>query len=163
VHERDARASMGYKDIYMGSIALKSSLHAILDRIENEQWLCSVHDFLVEHEQAKEGQIWKTLTEEQKREVLASYAAPEEEQNFVSWKELKAKYGWVSCLLKHFTLLPHSQQPKIMQQKALLLFDFKPKCFEIAVEIGLDKIQIVLAFVDVDEPGGKVGNELVFR
>lgn len=76
----------------MGSIALKSSLHAILDRIENEQLLRSVHDFLVEHEQAKEGQIWKTLTEEQKREVYASYAESEDEQNLISWKELKAKY-----------------------------------------------------------------------
>jgi outer membrane PBP1 activator LpoA protein len=76
----------------MANTALKSSLHAILDRIENEQLLRSVHDFLVEHEQAKEGQIWRTLTEEQKHDVLASYAESEDEQNLLSWKELKAKY-----------------------------------------------------------------------
>lgn len=76
----------------MASTALKSSLHAQLGRMENEQLLRSVHDFLVEHEQAKEGQIWKTLTEEQKREVYASYAESEEEQNFISWKKVKEKY-----------------------------------------------------------------------
>jgi hypothetical protein len=76
----------------MACSALKSSLHAILDRIENEQLLRSVHDFLVEYEQAKEGKIWKTLTEEQKREVYASYSESEEEQNLVSWKGVKEKY-----------------------------------------------------------------------
>jgi hypothetical protein len=49
-----------------------------------EQLLLSVHDFLVEHGQAKEGQIWRTLTEEQKQDVLASYAESEDERNLVS-------------------------------------------------------------------------------
>jgi hypothetical protein len=76
----------------MSSTALKSSLHEILDRIENEQLLRSVHDFLIEHEQAREGQIWKTLTEAQKQEVYASYAESRDEQNLLSWKEVKQKY-----------------------------------------------------------------------
>lgn len=76
----------------MTGTALKSSLHAIFDRIENEQLLRSVHDFLLEHEQAKEGQIWKTLTEEQKSEVHASYAESEDERNLTPWKVVKEKY-----------------------------------------------------------------------
>jgi argonaute-like protein implicated in RNA metabolism and viral defense len=54
----------------MGTIELKSDLHKILDRIENEQLLRTIYDFLKQRETAKEGQIWKTLTEEQKKKFI---------------------------------------------------------------------------------------------
>ena len=65
----------------MGTIELKSDLHKILDRIENEQLLRTIYDFLKQSENAKEGQIWKTLTEEQKREVYLSYEESQDDKN----------------------------------------------------------------------------------
>ena len=47
----------------MGTIALKSDLHKILDRIENEELLQTIYDFLKLRENAQGGQIWENLTE----------------------------------------------------------------------------------------------------
>ena len=76
----------------MGTIELKSDLHKILDRIENEQLLRIIYDFLKQSEHAKEGQIWKTLTEEQKREVYLSYEESQDDKNLIDWEIVKKKY-----------------------------------------------------------------------
>jgi len=57
----------------MGTVEMKSDIHKILDKIENEQLLRTIYDFLQQSENAQAGQIWKTLTEEQKREMYSSY------------------------------------------------------------------------------------------
>lgn len=76
----------------MGTIELKSDLHKILDRIENEQLLRTIYDFLKQRETAKEGQIWKTLNEEQKKEVYLSYEESHDYKNLIDWENLKKKY-----------------------------------------------------------------------
>lgn len=53
----------------MGTVQLKSDLQKIIERIDNEQLIQTIYDFLKQREDSKEGQIWNTLTEEQKREV----------------------------------------------------------------------------------------------
>jgi hypothetical protein len=60
----------------MSTIELKSDLHKIVDKIENEQ----------------EGQIWKTLTEEQKNEVYLSYKESQDDKNLIDWETVKKKY-----------------------------------------------------------------------
>jgi hypothetical protein len=76
----------------MGTIELKSDLHKILDRIENEQLLRTIYDFLKQRETSKEGQIWKSLTEEQKKEVYLSYEESQDDKNLIDWDTLKKKY-----------------------------------------------------------------------
>jgi len=76
----------------MGTMELKSDLHKILDRIENEQLLRTIYDFLKQRENAQEGQIWKNLTEEQKKEVYFSYEESQKDQNLIDWDALKKKY-----------------------------------------------------------------------
>ena len=76
----------------MGPIELKSDLHKILERIENEQLLRTIYDFLKQRETAKAGQIWKTLTEEQKKEVYLSYEESENDENLTDWERVKTKY-----------------------------------------------------------------------
>lgn len=73
----------------MTAIDLKSSLHKIVDKIDNEELLRTIYDFLKLRENSQEGRIWKTLTEEQKREVFLSYEESEDENNLVSWEEVK--------------------------------------------------------------------------
>lgn len=76
----------------MGTIELKSDLHKILDRIDNEQLLRTIYDFLKQSENAQEGQIWKTLTEEQKKEVYLSYEESNDDENLIDWGTVKKKH-----------------------------------------------------------------------
>jgi len=76
----------------MGTIELKSDLHKILDRIENEQLSRIIYDFLKQRETAKEGQIWKTLSEEQRKEIYLSYEESQDDKNLIDWDTLKKKY-----------------------------------------------------------------------
>lgn len=76
----------------MSTIELKSSLHKILDKIDNEQLLRTIYDFLKQREHLNEGEIWKTLTEEQKKEVYLSYEESENDSNLRSWETIKKKY-----------------------------------------------------------------------
>ena len=55
----------------MSTIELKSNLHKIVDKIDNEQLLQTIYDFLKLRENSQEGQIWKSLTEEQKKRGLS--------------------------------------------------------------------------------------------
>jgi len=73
----------------MGTIELKSDLHKILDKIENEQLLRAIYDFLKQRENSVEGQIWKTLTEEQKKEVYLSYEESKDDNNLIDWEDVK--------------------------------------------------------------------------
>lgn len=76
----------------MGTIELKSDLHKILDRIDNEQLLRTIYDFLKQSENAQEGQIWKKLTEEQKKEVYLSYEESNDDENLIDWETVKKKH-----------------------------------------------------------------------
>jgi len=76
----------------MGTIELKSNIHKILDRIDNEQLLQTIYDFLKQSEDSEEGQLWKTLSEEQKKEIYLSYEESQEDKNLINWETIKKKY-----------------------------------------------------------------------
>jgi len=75
----------------MSTVELKSNLHKIVDKIDNEQLLQTIYDFLKLRENTKEGQIWKSLTEEQKKEVYLSYEESEDDNNLIPWEEVNKK------------------------------------------------------------------------
>ena len=75
----------------MSTIELKSDLHKIVDKIDNEQLLQTIYDFLKLSENSQEGQIWKSLTKEQKKEVYLSCQESEDDRNLVSWDEVNKK------------------------------------------------------------------------
>ncbi len=68
----------------METVELKSSIHKIIDRIQSEQLLQTLYDFLRVHESSKSGQLWNSLTEDQKQEVLLAFEESENEDNLVS-------------------------------------------------------------------------------
>jgi len=76
----------------MGTIELKLHLHKILDKIENEQLLRTMYDFLKQNENVAEGQIWTTLTEEQRKEVYLSYEESQQDKNLIAWEQAKKKF-----------------------------------------------------------------------
>jgi hypothetical protein len=75
----------------MGTIELRSNLHKIVDKIDNEQLLRAIYDFLKQRMGSEEGQIWKSLTEEQKKEVYLSYQESENDDNLINWEDVKKK------------------------------------------------------------------------
>lgn len=72
----------------METLKLKNNLHRIIDRIENPELLQSLYDFLKVKENSSSGSLWKSLSEEQKREVLLSYKESEDEKNLISRDQL---------------------------------------------------------------------------
>ncbi len=76
----------------MGTIELKSDLHKILDKIDNEQLLRSIYEFLKEQEQNEEGKIWRTLSDDQKHEVSKLNEEAANEGNIKRWDDIKKKY-----------------------------------------------------------------------
>lgn len=76
----------------MGTIELKSDLLKILNRIKDEQLLRTVYEFLKEGENTEQGRIWKTLTEDQKKEVYSSYEESQDDKNLIDWEDVKKKY-----------------------------------------------------------------------
>ena len=76
----------------MSTIELKTNLHKIVDRIEDEQFLRAIYSFLEVRQNSVEGLMWKSLTVEQKMEVLKSYEESESDANLVEdmdvWKNL---------------------------------------------------------------------------
>lgn len=67
----------------MGTMELKSDLHKIIDRIQSEQLLRSLHEFLKVREGNHPGKLWNSLTETQKQAVFSSYEESEEEDNLL--------------------------------------------------------------------------------
>lgn len=76
----------------MGTIELKSNLHKMVDRIEDEQLLRAIYSFLEKCENSEEGQMWNQLTDEQKNEALQAYEESEDDANLIDdkdvWKDL---------------------------------------------------------------------------
>jgi hypothetical protein len=73
----------------MSTTELKSELHNIVDRIQDERLLQVVYHFLSQRENSEEGLMWKSLTEEQRKEVLLAYEESEDERNLIDWEEVK--------------------------------------------------------------------------
>jgi hypothetical protein len=77
----------------MSTTEIKTNLHKIVDRIDDERLLRVIHDFLEVREKSNEGQLWKTLTTEQQQEVLQVYEDSENDSNLIDdedvWRKLK--------------------------------------------------------------------------
>lgn len=67
----------------MSAIELKSNIHNLVDKIQNEQLLRAVFSLLKASENSKSGRLWETLTEEQKQELLLAYEESEDESNLL--------------------------------------------------------------------------------
>ena len=77
----------------MSTTEIKTNLHKIVDRIEDERLLRVIYDFLEVREKSNEGQLWITLTTEQQQEVLQAYEDSENDSNLIDdedvWRKLK--------------------------------------------------------------------------
>jgi hypothetical protein len=72
----------------METIELRSSIHKIVDRLESEQLLKTLYDFLKVQETQKSGSSWSTLTDEQRQEIILAYEESEDEENLINANEV---------------------------------------------------------------------------
>jgi len=72
----------------MNTLELKSSIHKTVEGIQNEELLQTVYDFLKSRQMNKSGEMWNSLTEEQKNEVRITYEESEDENNLKDVDEL---------------------------------------------------------------------------
>lgn len=68
----------------MKTTELKSNLHKLIDSIQSEQLLQTLHDFLKLRESTQTGKLWDSLTDEQRNKVLLAYEESEVESNLVN-------------------------------------------------------------------------------
>lgn len=72
----------------MGTTDLRTNIHKMVDRIEDERLLRAINSFLEVRENSSESQVWKSLTQEQKKEVLDAYEESENDANLIADKEI---------------------------------------------------------------------------
>jgi hypothetical protein len=76
----------------MSTTELKSQLNRLLERIDDERLLRAIYSFLRERENAQDGQLWESLTPEQKEEVLLALDEADDDSNLISdadvWKDI---------------------------------------------------------------------------
>lgn len=68
----------------MTAMELRANLHKVIDRIQNEELLHSIYDFLKTRENTQTGELWTSLTNDQKEELLASYEESEDDDKLIS-------------------------------------------------------------------------------
>jgi hypothetical protein len=67
----------------MSAAELKSNIHKIVDNIQSEQLLQSLHYFLKTRAVKETDGIWNSLTDEQRQEVLLALDESEDESQLV--------------------------------------------------------------------------------
>jgi hypothetical protein len=72
----------------MSTIELKSSIHKIVEAIQSEQLLQTLYDFLKSKEKNQPGELWESLTDEQKNEVLLAFKESDDENNLIDSDEI---------------------------------------------------------------------------
>ena len=76
----------------MNKKALKTSLHKLIDKIENQNLLEEYYNEMKTLIQKTQVSAWDSLTEEQKKEVLLSYEESENDANLMDNDTVMKKY-----------------------------------------------------------------------
>ena len=76
----------------MNTVELKKSFHLLIDSIDNENLLINFYDILKKKSSAKEGQLWKSLTMGDQKELLLALEESDNPENLISQAEMKKKH-----------------------------------------------------------------------
>jgi hypothetical protein len=72
----------------MRIIELKSNLHKLIDRIEDQRLLRAIYTLLESRGNSEAGRVWQQLTDEQKNEVLQAYDESKDGTNLIENKDI---------------------------------------------------------------------------
>ena len=76
----------------MSTVELKSNIHTIVDKIQNQQLLSSVYQFLKSGTAKKSNGVWNSLTAAEKKEVLLAFEESEDEKNLIPADSVLKKF-----------------------------------------------------------------------
>ncbi|MEP7195966.1 MAG: hypothetical protein ABI851_05560 [Saprospiraceae bacterium] len=62
---------------------LINNISALVQSIENEDFLQSLYELLKNHKTIKPGELWNSLTQDQKDQVLKAFEDSENEENLI--------------------------------------------------------------------------------
>jgi hypothetical protein len=71
---------------------IKEDFHHLIDTIDDEQLLNSYYQLIQQLNVGQSGQVWNTLTDQQKNEVLSSYEESFNENNLIPHEQVKQKH-----------------------------------------------------------------------
>ena len=77
----------------MDKVQLKSGIHSFIDQIESLDLLNDYYDELKRIIDSRKSNIWDSLSEEQKNEILLSYEESECEENLIDENVVMEKYN----------------------------------------------------------------------
>jgi len=72
---------------------IKDDFHHLIDTIEDEQLLKSYFRLIQTMNSSSEGNLWNTLNEEQKKELLIAYDESFDERNLLSYEQVKSQHN----------------------------------------------------------------------
>ena len=75
------------------SIRIKDNLHSLIDKIDNDDLLEIVYKILNSRNKGTEGELIRSLSEEQKKELYESYDESLDESNLIDLNELRSKHS----------------------------------------------------------------------
>ena len=71
---------------------IRNNFHNLIDRIENDPLLMKFYDLMIKSTSAKEGQLYKQLTDEQKNVLLLADEESNDPVNLISYNQQKKKH-----------------------------------------------------------------------
>ena len=76
----------------MTATDLKTKLHKLIDQSKNQDLLSTIHDVLEIRKDSKPGEMWKSLTKDEKKELLEAEKESRIPSNLVTHEEVMKKY-----------------------------------------------------------------------
>ena len=76
----------------MSTIELRDNLHELINTIENPRLLESLYELLTQSQNSKNANLWSSLSEDQKQEVLDAYEESENHENLTEHTAILRKF-----------------------------------------------------------------------
>lgn len=71
---------------------IKNDLHNLIDSIDNDLLLMKFYDLMIKSTSNKEGELWNSLSEDQKNQLLLAEMESNEPDNLISFDQQKSKH-----------------------------------------------------------------------
>jgi hypothetical protein len=76
----------------MTTLQLKTNLHILIDKIENDKILSKFYTFLDQANKSKDGLLWQNLSETEKTELIQIDRETDLEENLIDHSVILEKY-----------------------------------------------------------------------
>jgi len=76
----------------MNSLQLRSDFHSLIDNFQNEYVLSKFYELLNKINQAKDGELWVRLAQEEQEELLEIIKTSEDTKTIVSNNDMQQKF-----------------------------------------------------------------------